>query len=146
MTLRQVIRALCGIAKAQPNIRYTREGSIYESLNANPSIDYNAFVITQQRHWSTERYDNYSFYLFFVGRLTDDLEDNRVQMQSLGMQQLDNIIRSFCEEYDIDYPSRVEYTTFEERFQDLTAGAYANVTFEIPIDYICADFYEDEEG
>lgn len=142
MTLRQTIKGLERIASLQPNIRTAAEGSIYEILNGNPSVDYNAFVITQQRHWSTEGYDNYSFYLFFVGRLTDDLEDNRIQMQSLGLQQLDNVIRTFCYDYDLEYPSRVEFDTFTQRFQDEIAGAYANVTFEIPKDYVCADLWE----
>lgn len=144
MTLKQTIKALCAIADEQPNIRTCLEGSIYENLNANPSVKYDCFIVTQQKHRQTESYDNYHFILFYVSRLQDNLEQNRIQCQSIGKEVLGNIIRSFVETYDLDYPT-VEYTVFTQRFADLCCGCFADVTLAIPVDTVCAEYYEDME-
>lgn len=143
MTLQETVDSLKSIASQQPNIRTVQEGSIYDILCANPSVVYNAFIITQEQHRESEDYNYYSFDLFCVDRLTDDYS-NRLQIQSITREVLSRIIRIFCDTHDIDMPddTMLTYNTFTERFTDLTAGTYARVTFQIPVDLICGE--EDE--
>lgn len=145
MTLQEVVDSLKSIASQQPNIRTVQEGSIYELLNANPSVIYNAFIITQETHRESEDYNYYSFDLFCVDRLTDDYS-NRLQIQSITREVLSRIIRIFCDTHDIDMPddTMLTYNTFTERFTDLTAGTYARVTFQIPVSLICGEEAEPE--
>lgn len=140
MTLYQVIKGLENIAIQYPTIRTAKDGSIYDICNANPSVKYGAIIITQENHKQDEMFDHYGFVVFYVDRLTDDLENNRLQVQSIGKQLLGNIITKFCEMYDIDFPTIV-YTPFTQRFQDLCAGMYARFEFEIPKDIICSETF-----
>lgn len=126
------------IALTHPNVRTAEDGSIYEKLNANPSVKYNAFIVTQNQHRDVGQFTYYGLTLFVVDRLVEDLESNRLQAQSMAKQLLGNIIRSFCNEYDLDVPTIV-YHPFTEKFQDLTAGMYCQIEFEVPIDNNCAE-------
>jgi len=139
MTLIEVIERLKDIALQMPNVRTALEGDVYD-LNENPSVVYDVFNITQGQHREGEEYDYYVFNLFYISRLVDDY-DNRLQIQSIGKSVLSNIIRVFCEQVDIDFPddTQLTFNTFTEKFADLCAGAYCNVTFTIPKDLICGD-------
>lgn len=141
MTLYQVVNNLKRIALTQPLVRSTGEGNIYDFMSANPKIEYGVFFITQQTHTSDETFDHYNLVLFYADRLVNDLEDNRLQVQSIGKEILDNIIKTFVEYYDAEYDI-ISFTTFTQRFADETAGAYAQITFDIPKDYICIEEYE----
>lgn len=140
MTLLEVIKELNRIALKQPNIRTASEGNIYDALNANPSVKYGVFFITQGIHTDEFEWDRYSFTLFYVDRLQSDLEDNRLQIQSVGKEVLHNIILTFCDYYDIEYPT-VSYTTFTQRFADECAGCYAQLILDLPKDLLCEEEY-----
>lgn len=141
MTLYNVVNGFKEIALTHPNIRTAKDGSIYNILNANPSIKYGAFVVTQGVHRQTEQFDYYHLILFYVDRLVDDMDSNRLQIQSIAKQTLGNIIYTFCDEYDIDNPT-ITYHPFTEKFADETSGMYAEFDLEIPLDIICAEEYE----
>lgn len=137
MTLYNAIRGLESVALRQPNVRTAKDGSIYDIMNANPSIKYGAFVVTQNTHRQTEQFDYYGLTLFYCDRLNDDMESNRLQIQSHGLQVLKNIIHVFCDENDLDIPITITYNTWTQRFADECAGAYAQFELEIPIDNLC---------
>ena len=143
MTLFEVIQKLKDIALQQPNVRSVSDGDIYETLNANPSSVYSIFHITQQTHREDEDYDYWGFNLFYVDRLTDDYQ-NRLKIQSIGKSVLSNVVRIFCEQNDIDFPdeTQISFNSFTEKFVDLTAGMYCNLTLTIPKNLICGDEYE----
>lgn len=141
MTLYELIHELNAIALRQPNVRTAKEGNIYDALNANPSIKYGVFFTTQGTHTDDEMWDRYNLTLFYVDRLQSDLEDNRLQVQSIGKEVLRNIILTFCDRYEIEYPI-VSFTTFTQRFSDECAGCYAQVELELPKDLICYEEYE----
>lgn len=136
MTLYDVVKYLKTIALAQPNIKTAKDGNIYNILNANPSVKYAAFIITQNTHRTTENFDYYGFTLFYADRLMSDMEDNRLEIQSQAKQALDNIIRTFCNNMDIDLPT-MTFTPWTEKFADELAGMYIQVEFVIPIEFIC---------
>lgn len=138
MTLYEIVNIFKKIALDQPNIRSTSDGSVYDSLNNNPSVKYDVFHISQTNHQDDFETDYYGLQLFYISRLEDSLEDNRLQIQSIGKEVLGNIIRTFCENFSIDYPT-ITYIPFAQKFNDLTAGQYCNVRLEVPKDLVCAD-------
>ena len=140
MTLFEVISILKGIALNQPNIQSATDGSVYDVMNTNPSVKYDVVHFQQTNHQTDEETDYYGFNIFYISRLEDSLEDNRLQIQSIGKELLDNILRTFCENWGIDFPT-ITYYPFTQRFNDLCAGCYCNVRIEIPKDIICADDY-----
>lgn len=143
MTLYAIIRILQQIALLQPNVRTSSCGSLFEYMNTNPSIDYNVVHITQTSHRLEEDVDYYGLNIFYISRLDDTLENNRLLIQSTGKEVLTNIIKTFAEEYGVvDYPTMI-FTPFSQRFQDECAGVYVSVELGIPIDYICP---EDDYG
>lgn len=140
MTLYNIVSILKAVAASQPNIRTTTDGSVYDVLNTNPAIQYDVFHISQTNHQEDFETDYYGLQLFYISRLEDSLEDNRLQIQSIGKEILGNVIRTFCENFAIDYPT-ITYIPFTQRFNDLTAGVYCNVRLEVPKDLVCADDY-----
>ena len=138
MTLLQIVDNLERIALTQPNVRTAGEGNIYDKMNTNPSVKYGVFFITQNTHIEYEESDRYGLTLFYVDRLEDDMESNRLRIQSHGKQVLGNIITAFCNEFDIDFPE-ITYTPFTEKFVDMTAGIYANILIDVYKDTICED-------
>lgn len=138
MTLYNVIKGLEDVALTHPNIRTAEDGSVYDIMNANPSITYGVFVVTQTRHRTNEQFDYYGLVLFYIDRLVDDLETNRLQIQSFGKQVLSNIVHTFCNEYDIDLPI-ITFTPFQQKFSDETAGMYCEFELEVPKDILCSE-------
>lgn len=141
MTLFQVIENLKAIALTHPNVRTASEGNIYEALNAGPSVKYGVVFLTQGSHTEDEMYDHYSFSIFYVDRLEANMENNRVQIQSIGKEVLSNIIHIFCDEYDAEADT-ITYHTFTQKFADETAGVWAQITLDIVRDSYCTEDYE----
>ena len=140
MTLYQIISTLKQIALTQPNVKSATDGSVYDVMNANPSVKYNVVHFSQTTHQSDEEFDYYGLNIFYISRLEDSLEDNRLQIQSIAKEVLDNIIRTFCENWGIEFPS-ITYIPFTQKFADLCAGQYCTVRIEVPRELICADDY-----
>lgn len=141
MTLYSTIKELQRIALTQPNVNFVGEGDLYADMNSNPSLKYSAFYITQNRHYSDEAasIDRYSFNLFYIDRQIDTEGSNALEIQSIGKEVIENIIRIFCETYDADIYGTMEIQPWVQRFSDLCAGVYAVVTLEISKDSICVD-------
>lgn len=143
MTLYAIIEKLKMLALKHPNVNSAYEGNIYDIMNANPEQKYASVVLTQQSHTQDDTYDHYGFNLFYVDRLVDDLDTNRVQIQSTGKSMLSNIIKAFCEEFDAECDS-INYQTFTERFADECAGVYCTITIDMVKDIYCTEKYWDE--
>lgn len=141
MTLYQIIDTLKNIALTQPNIRTAMDGDVFDAMNGNPSVKYGVFHVTQTTHTEDDQFDNYGLNLFVMDRLEDD-DANRLQIQSTAKQQLSNIINTFCETFDAEHET-INYQMFTQRFKDLTAGAWATVTFQVLKDYSCAEGFGD---
>ena len=140
MTLYEIINILEKISLQHPYIRTSAEGSIYDFMNANPSIKYGVFFASQTTHRETDEMDYYGFNLFVVDRLNDTMESNRLQIQSASKVILSNIIHTICNNFDIDYES-IRYTPFTQKFVDECAGMYATVVFEVPKNYVCPEVF-----
>ena len=143
MTLYETIDWLKKIALKHPNIGSASEGNIYEYMNANPSVKYGVFFITQGTHSQDEMFNHFEFTLFYVDRLVDDMEENRLQIQSIGKEILSNILTFFCEEFDAECEN-ISFQPFTQKFLDLTAGIYSTITIDVPKDVICPEEYWNE--
>ena len=142
MTLYKVIDTIKMLSLKHPNVNSAYEGNIYDIMNANSQQKYASVVLTQQSHSQDENYDHYNFNIFYVDRLVDDMESNRVQIQSTGKSILSNIIKAFCEEFDAECEN-ITFNTFTERFADECAGAYATITIDMLKDIYCTEKYWD---
>lgn len=139
MTLKNVVDIIEHVSMKQPNIRQFAEGSVYD-INKNPSNKYCNIVLTQREHTETEQTFIFNFIIFYVDRLRDNLESNRLQIQSAGISTLSNIFRTLEQEYDFEITNKT-YTTYTERFTDECSGAYANVRIEVYKDMLCPELY-----
>lgn len=142
MTLKQVIKAIEIIASHQPSVNMIIQNDIFR-LNACPSARYGVFGWTQGTHSSTidNHFVDYQFTFFYVDRLTSD-KSNQIEIQSVGMETLDNIIRDL---YDRGLYNDSRYTmqTFNQKFTDECAGALCTLTISAPVGSLCSEEFGD---
>lgn len=141
MTLAQIIAKMEAVALEQPSIRTVVSNDVFR-LNSMPDTKYGVFAYTQGQHRANLDRETmtFTFSLFYVDRLTED-GGNEVEVQSTGVSTLANIIRELADDFGI-YDWSVD--TFNQRFKDLCAGAFASVAIEIPIDYTCSEDFSHE--
>ncbi len=134
--LKRIIYYLVQAAKNQPNLNTVMLHDIYR-LNHLPDIRYGAFVIETEQGVSTlpSSLFRFNFVLYYVDRLTVD-KKNMLDVQSTGIDVLHNILVGLPEEIDIITST---YRVFDQRFKDDCAGAYVNVTLDVPSNYDCVD-------
>lgn len=135
--LKKIIYYLVQAAKAQPNLNTVMLHDIYR-LNHLPDIKYGAFVIETEQGIHTvppESLFRFTFTLYYVDRLTIN-KKNMLDAQSTGIDVLHNILVSLPEEVDLISST---YRVFDQRFKDDCAGAYVNVTLDVPVNYNCVD-------
>lgn len=129
MTLQDTIRRIEAVAKAQPAVRTIIQNDVYR-LSEMPDVRYGVFAWTQEMH--SEALDDYGplfrFVLFYVDRLTED-GGNQVEVQSTGVDVLRNVIRGIAAELEV---TDWTYQTFNQRFADMCAGAFARVAVRVP--------------
>lgn len=144
MTLYDTINLIEQIALQQPNVRTAKEGNVFDHLNANPSVQYAAVILTQGLHQQDEQFNHFRFSIFYVDRLEADLDSNRIQIQSTGKEVLNNIIRTLTSKFDAECDD-ISYQPFTQRFADECAGVFASVVIDVPVDYLCAEDYADSD-
>ena len=79
----------------------------------------------------------FSFTFFYVDRLRTD-EKNQIEVQSVGVEALRNILKTLSENFDVEVED-YNITTFNQRFTDVCAGAFASVRLQVPVESTCAD-------
>jgi len=138
MNLQQLIRIMERVALKQLTVQTVVENDVFR-LNSLPNVRYGVFAWLQRNHRGsvTGPMQTFSFSLFYVDRLRQD-ERNQVEVQSVGIDTMGNILRTLSEVYDVEV-DEYTITTFNQRFADQCAGAFANVTLRVPADYVCAD-------
>lgn len=142
MTLAQVISRIEGVAMNQPSVN-TIIGSDVFRLNETGDARYGVFAWTQGLH----RLDTatgmmrYAFTLFYVDRLTSK-RDNETEVQSVGIQTLQNILLNLEDEMDVE---SVDFTSFNQRFTDECAGVFASVVFLTDATIVCGETFGRDE-
>jgi hypothetical protein len=141
MTLIETIQSIELVAANQPTIASIVRNDVFR-LNSFPDAKYSVFAWLQGEHRTALDSDllQYSFTFFYVDRLTFD-KGNEVEIQSVGIETLENILRTL-EAYGI-VAGEHTFRTFNQRFADECAGVYCAVTLEVPKDTMCEDLFED---
>ena len=139
MTLLETIKAIEGVAKAQPSVRMVVPNDIFR-LNATPSAQYGVFGWTQGQHEASldSTLIRFRFTFFYVDRLTAR-KDNEVAIQSQGIETLENILQALPA-LGL-FPGDYSFRTFNQRFADECAGVFCNVSIEAAKDTICAEAF-----
>jgi len=142
MTLAQVIKMIEMVALKQPSVNMVVRNDVFR-LNAKPDAKYGVFAWLQGQHATQlgSSFIDYTFTFFYVDRLLAD-KSNEVEIQSTGIQTLNNIIRSL-EDYDVVSETTYTFQVFNQRFADICAGVYCNVTLSVPVDDTCPEFFAD---
>jgi hypothetical protein len=140
MNLNQVIRAIEKTAALQPTVGTIVRNDIFR-LNASPVVRYGTFAWLQGEHRTSGdgTLMEWAFTFFHVDRLTAD-KGNEVQVQSTGIETLENILRGL-EDLGI-FAGDYTFTTFNQRFTDECAGVFCRVTLETAKDGLCATAWE----
>ena len=119
-----------------PNIEFVVYGDVYE-LNHIQDVTYPAVVVTVGQHTSNlDSYNfNYRLNIFYVDRLTDD-KVNKIDVHAHAITFINSLLKALDDEYII---SDYEIYNFNERFNDVCAGAYVGCRIQMPISE-CYDF------
>lgn len=141
MTLLETIRTIENVASQQPAVNMIVRNDIFR-LNAVPDARYGVFGWLQNSHRAStsENRITYSFTFFYVDRLTENA-GNQMEIQSVGIQTLDNIIRTLD---DLLLPVEEGYTfqVFNQRFMDECAGVFSNVNIVVPVTEVCPEDFD----
>lgn len=139
MTLLDLIKKLEDAAISQPQVNEIVPSDVYQ-LNERAGAMYGVFAWTQGQHVK-DIYGGttaYTFNLFYVDRLTAD-HKNKTEIQSVGLQVLGNILRTFAPLMGV---SAARFQPFTERFADECAGVYCTVTLTVPDDTNCEQLFQ----
>lgn len=141
MTLSDIILIAEYYATKQPAIHQIVQNDIFR-LNGRADANYGVFGWTQGIHRGSLDDDlrTYVLTLFFIDRMTEDRK-NQLAIQSIGIEVLDNILRSIADNEEIGVSDHT-FTTFNQRFVDECAGVYCNVELTAPIDSVCSEDYD----
>ena len=144
MTLAQLISIIEKVASSQPAVNMIVRNDVFR-LNAVPDARYGVFAWLQQQHTAnlSSNFITYAFSFFYVDRLTAD-KSNQMEIQSVGIQTLDNIIRTL-EDMGIYSEQSYSFQVFNQRFVDECAGVFCNVYLSVPITSACPDDFPDYE-
>lgn len=140
MTLKTLIRTVEAVAKGQPSVKMIIPNDVF-LLNSRSDAEYGVFAWTQGVHTASADSSlvTYQLTLFYVDRLTAD-QGNRLDVQSTGIETLDNIIRDLAER-GIG-PGEYSFQTFNQRFLDECAGVYTTVSLTVPAGSLCPEGYD----
>lgn len=108
------------------------EGDIYEHLNSGEH-KYPCVFLTVTNIQSSVTSTLYNFTLFYTDRLIES-GDNRTNIQSTGINVIQQILNRLIQEYPTYEVTNTNFTPFTEKFADMCAGVFCDVTFEDPVE------------
>ena len=137
ITLYELVKRIEAVATSQPTVNSVVENDI-DKLNTLASAEYGvfAYVLGQQSANANTDFVNYKFTLYYVDRLTE-IDGNVLEVQSVGVQTLDNIIRTLVKRYPSVKVSDYTLQPFLHSFADECAGVYMEVTIRTLRDSMC---------
>lgn len=137
MTLYELIRAIERIAAEQPSVNMIVENDMFK-LEDEPSAKYGVFGFRQVEHTASvdSALVQYGFEFYYADRLEDD-RSNQVEVQSVGLQTIENIVRRLVEEEGVVI-TECRYTPFRQKFVDVCSGVICALSIGAVRDYMCA--------
>lgn len=144
MTLLETIHLIEVIAANQPAVNMIVQNDIFR-LNAKPDARYGAFGWTQGQHSASidGNFMTFQFTFFYIDRLTAD-KSNQIEVQSVGIQTLDNILRALNDRGV--YVDGYTFQPFNQRFMDECAGVFCTVSLDVPARSLCREDFADFNG
>lgn len=141
MTLLETIRQIERVAAGQPAVNMIVRNDIFR-LNSFSDARYGVFAWTQGQHSGNpdDALQSFAFTFFYVDRLTED-KGNEVEIQSVGLDTLGNILRQLADSGMI--VGDATFTTFNQRFLDECAGVFASVRLQVPAVGPCGEGFGD---
>ena len=145
MTLLELIKTIEIVALRQPSVKMVVENDVFR-LNNKADARYGVFAFVQGLHNTSidSSVISYTFTFFYVDRLKND-RSNQIEIQSVGIQTLDNIIRRL-DDLRVYSETGYSFQVFNQRFLDECAGVFTNVTLSVPVGSTCAETFEDFNG
>ena len=128
MNLYDVLNKVGDIANKHKLIGAYHNGDVYRIMNSADNT-YPTVVFTVDKLQDYEDYSTLSGIFFFVDRLTDD-EDNKITIQSNGINVINDIVYKLGDIDGISPVKPLQYTFFTEKFGDMCCGVYANVSIQ----------------
>lgn len=141
MTLTQAIKTIELVASHQPSINMIVENDVFR-INQSPELRYGVFAWVQGQHSGTADGNTHrlQFTFFYVDRLTAD-KGNEVEIQSVGMQTIENIARQLN---DLGmYIDSYTFQPFNQRFTDECAGVFSTMAIDVPVGSLCGEDFAD---
>ena len=120
------------------------EGDIYEYLN-NGEHKYPCVFLTVTNLTTTDSGTAINFTLFYTDRLIEN-QANKTAIQSTGISVIKQILSKYEQLHPEYLLNSVNYTPFTEKFTDMCAGIFCDVTIENQIDTLEDYDNECEEG
>ena len=113
-----------------PLVNFVDEGDVYTIMELE-NRTYPAVIITQNNHLISNR-NQFGFYIYYIDRLTSD-QSNKLQIQSQSITTLTEILTrlKLNENRDtkvLGMTDAIPFTTFTQKFNDITAGSFCNVS------------------
>lgn len=141
MTLQDTIKLFEILASHQPSVNMIVENDVFR-LNSYADAKYGVFSFVQGQHSGTmdDPLITYNFTFFYVDRLLAD-SSNQIEVQSVGIQTLQNILRELNER-DV-FVDDYTFTSFNQRFLDECAGVMCNVSLKVKNGSMCGEDYPD---
>ena len=142
MTLKEAIKVIEVVASQQPSVNMIVENDVFR-LNAKADARHGVFAWLQGQHSTSIDSNTLSlqFTFFYVDRLTED-KSNQLEIQSVGIQTLDNILRKL-DDLGMWVSNNYTFQTFNQRFLDECAGVFCNVTISVPVASKCPEIFAD---
>lgn len=140
----ELLNRLKNISTTHVLVHEYGEGDIYEYLNSGEH-KYPCVFLTVSSIKSSVIGTSYNFTLFYTDRLVDN-SDNKVSVQSTGINVLQQIINRLLQEYPMCEVSNIDYTPFTEKFTDMCAGVFCDVVLDNPLEKSSDEVECDNEG
>lgn len=132
MNYYNLLRTLKSLSLTHSLVNDYAEGDVYEYMNSGMH-SYPAVFMTMNNITSDSESTNYNFTMFYIDRLLSD-GSNKINVQSIGVQVVKQILSKLFDIYPEIEISSTEYTPFTEKFADDCAGVFCQISLSDELD------------
>lgn len=132
MNYYNLLRTLKSLSNTHSLVNDYAEGDVYEYMNSGMH-KYPCVFMTMNNITSDSESTNYNFTLFYIDRLISD-GSNKINVQSIGVQVIKQILSKLFDIYPEIEISSTEYTPFTEKFADDCAGVFCQISLSDELD------------
>lgn len=132
MNYYNLLRTLKSLSNTHSLVNDYAEGDVYEYMNSGMH-KYPCVFMTMNNITSDSESTNYNFTMFYIDRLISD-GSNKINIQSIGVQVIKQILSKLFDIYPEIEISSTEYTPFTEKFADDCAGVFCQISLSDELD------------